>query len=537
MSTSVEDTRQPEPVDTTGRLDGASKFRIFAVLALIVLFTEVAPLQYVMVSAAVRDIAPTFPEQGANVNWIVIIFGVIGAAASPLLGKMSDIWGKKLIFLACGVLSVIGCVICALTSNWWLFLIGRGLQATAIATTVISYGLIRDLMPRKYVPIGLGISATGLGFAAVAGPLIGGFVVDTFDWRAIFWFVFVFTLIMLPLVAAFVPESKLRTPQRLDVLGAVLLAAGATLTLIYLDKGQEWHWLKPSSLAWLVVGLLLLVLFPIVESRVKNPIIDIKLLAAPRVSLVLGIALLASFMIGFHAYAVGYMTQTPSAEETKGMVTQGVLQQAQEQFGMKLPPEAVQVTLDPVYTYGDGFSLFQFATHVSLVQSIIGMIVGFLAGLWIRRSGARLPLITALTVMVLCAIAFAVTDHGWVAIAVVSAVYGVAFGMYYASTPNLIVEAVPAEQQGVSAGMLGVMQSMGTAIGLAVGTAFLSANPIHADIAVMGKHQATEKLDSLFGDKGYELGFYFAAGAAVVALVGALVMKHGRTAATGGTAH
>ena len=536
MSTSLEATTPPEPVDTSGRLDGASKLRIFTVLAVIVLFTEVAPMQFVMVSAALRQIAPTFPDQGANINWAIIIFGVIGAAASPLIGKMSDIWGKKRMFLVCGALFMIGCAICAITSNWMMFLLGRGLQATAIATAVISYGLIRDLMPRKYVPIGLGIASTGLGVSAVAGPLIGGYIVDHHSWRAIFWFLFVFTVIMIPLVALIVPESRLRTPQRLDVVGSVLLAAGSVLTLIYLDKGQDWGWAKPSTLAWLIVGLLLLAIFPFVEMRVRQPIMDMKLLFTPRVSVVLFIALLASFMIGLQGYAIGYMTQSPPASEVTAGVVQGTLAQIQAQTGQSLPAQAVQVVLNPGYTYGDSLTLLGYAWHVALAQSVLAMVAGLLGGFWIRRSGARMPLISALVVMVLSAIAFAALGHGLSVLAVISAIYGLAFGLYYASTPNLIVEGVPAEQQGISAGMLGVMQSMGVAIGIAVATAFLNANPVTAEVSVAGNHVATKEIPLLFADRGYELGFYFVAGAAAVALVGALFMKHGRTGATGGTA-
>ncbi|MEU6565089.1 MFS transporter [Nocardia nova] len=536
MSTSLEATTPPEPADLSGRLDGASKLRIFTVLAVIVLFTEVAPMQFVMVSAALRQIAPAFPDQGANINWAIIIFGVIGAAASPLIGKMSDIWGKKRMFLLCGVLFLIGCAICAITSDWILFLLGRGLQATAIATAIISYGLIRDLMPRKYVPIGLGVASTGLGVSAVAGPLIGGYIVDHHSWRAIFWFLFVFTLIMIPLVALIVPESRLRTPQRLDIAGSVLLAAGATLTLIYLDKGQDWGWAKPSTLAWLIVGLLLLVAFPIVETRVRQPIMDMKLLFHPRVSVVLFIGLLASFMIGYQGYAVGYMTQSPPASEVTAGVVQGTLAQIQAQTGQSLPAQAVQVVLDPGYSYGDNLTLLGFGVNVALAQAVLGMIAGLAAGFWIRRSGGRLPLIAALAVMVVTAVAYAVTEHSWGVIAVISAVYGLAFGMYYASTPNLIVEGVPAEQQGISAGMLGVMHSMGAAVGIAVATAFLNANPVRAEVSVAGNHVATKEIPLLFADRGYELGFYFVAVSAAVALAGALWMKHGRTAATGGTA-
>ncbi|MFC9997890.1 MFS transporter [Nocardia sp. NPDC127526] len=571
MSTSVETAAPPDAADDTGRLDGASKLRIFSVLAVIVLFTEVAPMQYVMVSAALRQIAPTFPSQGANINWAIIIFGVVGAATSPLIGKLSDIWGKKKMFLTCGALFLIGCVICAVTSNWLLFLVGRGLQATAIATAVISYGLIRDLMPRRLVPVGLGIAATGLGVSALAGPLLGGFIVEHYSWRAIFWALAAFTVAMIPLVVLIVPESTLRVPQRLDLIGAALLGTGLVLTLVYLDNGQHWGWTEPATLAWLIGGVILLALFPIVEMRVREPIMDMKLLITPRVSVVLFIALLASFTIGFQSYAIGYWSQSPPAATvvaeveaaTWTEVKAGALQAAQAQAeaqakaalppGVELPPGAVVVPeemvyaqlppdmvraeLNPGYSYGDGFSLLKFATHIALAQAVIAMILGFLGGLWIRRSGARAPLILALVIFIASSIVYALTSHTWLTLALISAVFGIAFGLYYAATPNLIVEAVPAEQQGISAGMLGVMQAMGVAIGLAVATAFLNANPVKVDVSVSGAPTVTKDVPLLYTDKGYEISFYFVAAAAVVALIGAVLMKHGRTPATGGTAH
>src|SRR6476469_6821196 len=108
MSTS---TSQLDNDDDTGRLDGASRTRIFTVLAVIVLFSEIAPMQYTIVAAALQKIAPSFPGVGADINWAIIVFGLVGAAASPLIGKMSDVWGKKRMFLICGALFVIGCVL------------------------------------------------------------------------------------------------------------------------------------------------------------------------------------------------------------------------------------------------------------------------------------------------------------------------------------------------------------------------------------------------------------------------------------------
>ncbi|MEV6073294.1 MFS transporter [Nocardia sp. NPDC052001] len=539
-------------------------------LAVIVLFTEISPMQYVMVSAALRQIAPSFPDQGANINWAIIVFGVVGAAVSPLIGKLSDIWGKKRLFLVCGVLFLIGTAVCAVTSNWGLFLLGRALEATAIATTVVSYGLIRDLMPRRLVPVGLGIASTGLGVSALIGPLIGGYITDHTSWRGMFWFLFIFTLIMIPLLIVGVPETKLRTPQRLDTLGVVLLGGGATLTLIYLDKGQDWGWLRPTTLAWLIGGLALLALFPIVEIRARQPIMDMKLLFTPRVSVVLFIALLGSLMIGVQSYGPAYMIQSPPASEivaqakaaTYDQVKSQALAQAQAQAEAQakaalppgaelppgavhvpedlvlaqLPPDMVQVQLNPGYSYGEGFSLMRFATHVTLPQSLIAMLFGFLGGLWIRRVGGRRPLVVALAVFVGTGIAYAALGHGWVTMAVIGAVTGVGFALYYATMPNLIVEAVPAEQQGISSGMLGVMQAMGVAIGIAIATAFLNANPVVAEVTVAGRPAVTQEIPLIFADRGYEISFYFVVITSAIALIGALIMKAGRTPATGGTA-
>src|SRR5438552_45834 len=106
-------TATPKPDDLnrtvdTGRLENASRIRIFAVLVVIVLMTEVVPMQYTMIAPALQKMTGTFPGVGGNINWVVIMIGLVGASATPLLGKMSDIWGKKRLFVACGVLFIAG---------------------------------------------------------------------------------------------------------------------------------------------------------------------------------------------------------------------------------------------------------------------------------------------------------------------------------------------------------------------------------------------------------------------------------------------
>jgi hypothetical protein len=82
---------------------------------------------------------------------------VVGAATLPLCGKASDLWGKKRMLLVLAVFLFAGTLICALTSNWALFLVGRGLMATSFCMSAVAYGVVRDLIPRRMIPVVLAI--------------------------------------------------------------------------------------------------------------------------------------------------------------------------------------------------------------------------------------------------------------------------------------------------------------------------------------------------------------------------------------------
>src|SRR2546423_7366739 len=230
----------------TGRMDGASRARIFTVIAVVVLFAEVAPLQYTMVSPAAQLIGRGFPGVGSNIEWMTIIFGLVGGAATPILGKLSDLYGKRNMLLAVGVSFLIGSLICATTSDWTLFLIGRAFQAVAIAAATIAYGLIRDLIPRRYVPLAIGLVSTGLGVSAVGGIMLSGALTDTAGWsyKALFWFLVVYTLITLPLLLLVCPETKFRVRQKLDPLGALLFGGGVGVALLFVSNGANVGWRK-----------------------------------------------------------------------------------------------------------------------------------------------------------------------------------------------------------------------------------------------------------------------------------------------------
>ncbi|MEY9964020.1 MFS family permease [Streptacidiphilus sp. MAP12-16] len=538
-------TATPEPVPTTApepptaRLEGASRLRIFAVIAVVVLFAEIAALQYTMVASAARDIAPSFPGVGANISWMVIIFGLVGGATTPIFGKMSDLWGKRRMMLISGASFAVGTLLCALTGSWALFLVGRALEAVAISAPTVAYGLFRDILPRRYIPASIGVIATGLGMSALVAPLLGGWLLDHYSWRSLFWFLLIFVAVVVPLLVLVVPESPLRTQQRLDVTGALLLATGVGLVLLYLSNGATWGWGRPTAWGWMAGGIALLLAFVAVERRTAQPIMDLKLLFSPRVSVVLLAALLGSVVVGVQGYSIPYMLQTPGRAQLTQLVTSQVIAGSGGRLTAAQAP-ILHIGFNGLMAYGLGATLLGYGLHSAVFSGGTGMLSGGAAGEWSRKVGPRLPLIVAMATFTLSTVLYAFFAHSAWQYAVIAIIFGLGFGSFYASAPNLIVEAVPARQQGISAGMLGVVNSLATSVGTAVLTAFLAANPAEFKVSITGVPASLtggyHVLPGLYTDTGYRDGLLFAACAGLLGLVVAVLMRHGRRPATGGEA-
>ncbi|UGQ12090.1 MFS transporter [Yinghuangia sp. ASG 101] len=496
---------------------------------MIILYAEAVPLQYGLSSPAAPHVGRTWPNVGANLSWMIIILGLVGGATTPLVSKLADLYGKRRVMLCCSAGFLAGSILCATTDSWTVFLIGRGLQASCFALTAIAVGLIRDLVPRRYMPVALGALATGFGLSGVASPLIGGALTDAYSWRSLFWFLAVYMAALVPLMVIVVPETKLRARQRLDWLGAILIGAGAALVLMYLSNGQAWGWGRPSAWGYLTAGLSLLVVFYLWEKRAPAPIMDPALLRSPKFSVLMGIAFLANMVIAGAGYAMAYMGQT-NAGELKEQIIAGAAAQAH------LPVDAMQqvITFDGGLQYALGLSLLGYAVRIALGSSVAGMVVGPLGGLWGKRVGLRAPMITGMAALTLSMAMFAAFHASWGAVLTANMVFGVGVGLYFAASNNLVVETVPQESTGIGAGMLAVAGSFGTAVGTAVVTAVVSTHPFRFTTpSPTGQGTAATEVPQVYTDTGWTLAMCVTAGAAALGMItawlrGRLIWSIGR---------
>ncbi|WP_436777569.1 MFS transporter [Yinghuangia sp. YIM S09857] len=535
----ADNVRTAEPPDDngggagdSGRLDGASTGRIIAVAAIIILFAEAMVLQYAMVLPAVQKIGATWPEVGSNLSWMIIIVGVVAGATLPIVSKLADLYGKRRVLLFSSSTFLAGSLLCALTESWTLFLVGRGLQSTAGAMIAIAVGLVRDLLPRRHIPVAIGALAAGFGLSGVVSPFVGGALTDHYSWRALFWFLVAYSIVITILMVLFVPESSVRVRQKLDWQGAALVGAGVALALIYLSNGQAWGWSRPSAWAYLVGGVVLLVLFGAWESKAPSPMMDPRLLRSAKVSLVLAVYFFGNMVIGGIGYSIPYMAQTDA-----GAIKDQILQGAAAAAGQPVEVMRQAITFEGDLGYAFGFGLLAFAVHITIGMSATSMTAGPAAGLWGRARGLRSPLIAGTSVMTAACAMFALWHGSWVTVLILYSVYGIGFGVFYSASTNLIVEAVPERESAIGAGMLNVAGNFGSAVGTAMITAILSAHPLQMVApSPTGQGTTTTDIAQVYTDSGWTMALWALGIAGLFGIVFAVLLKSGRTPATGGVA-
>ena len=517
--------------EDAGRLDASSRWRLTAIIVALVLFAEAITFQQSMISNIVPKLAASFPQVGANVTWSITILGVAGGATMALVGKLGDLIGKRRVMLICGILFALGCLVCAVTSTWALFLVGRALCGISLGLSAAEYGIVRDLMPRRWIPVTVGVIGTGLGFSAILGPIIAGWLTDAFSWRSVFWFLLIFIAAIIPVFMLAVPETPLRARQRFDVPGAVLLGTGVGASLVYLSEGSSWGWGNIGCLAYLIVGLVLLAAFVAWELRVPEPMLELPLLRTPRVLIVMLTAMLLTAVISMTYIAIAYMFETPKEAQLKQQILAGAAAQSHQ-------PLAVITAL--VHFQGDlsyataGFSVLALALHITLWTAAFGLVGGPLGGYLARRVGGRLPLLLSCALLLAACALWVPWHKTWPEQVAIGALWGLGFGFYFGSNPNLLIDAVPASRQGVSGGMNAVFGSIGSSIGIALFTALVAAHPLKLAVTV-GGNTITSTVPGVYTDTGYVLSYILVGVVpAAIALILTLFLRSGRTPARGG---
>src|SRR4051812_13067175 len=252
----------------------------WGVLAVVAIATFMTTLDASIVNIGLPSIARSFgiPLSGP-VEWIIIGYLVVIAGTLLTFGRLSDLNGRKPIWLAGLGLFTLGSMLCgAAPSLWWLVAarLFQGLGGSLILAN--SVAVISDTFPAGERGRALGLNAIALALGASAGPTIGGLITGQLTWRWIFFVNVPLGLLCLLASIRLLPGSPGRAQGRLDLLGALLPGLGLAGITLALSFGPEWGWTSVGVLAAAGAGLAALLITPLVERRVRDPAIDLALL-------------------------------------------------------------------------------------------------------------------------------------------------------------------------------------------------------------------------------------------------------------------
>jgi EmrB/QacA subfamily drug resistance transporter len=261
-------------------------------------------LDVTITNLAIPDLADDFGAGVSSLSWVVTLYTILFAALLAPAGRFADLVGRRRLFAAGVTTFTLASLAAALAPGLGLLLAARGVQGVGAAMLLpasLAF-VLADSAPEKR-PAAIGFWASSASIAAIAGPALGGILVDAVGWRALF-------LINVPLGAALaygtleLPAVATTRGRRPDVFGAALLAAGIAGLVLAVTQASDWGWSDPRTLAALAGGLLVLAAALIRAARIPAPAIEISLWRNPTyrfanvVSLLFGAGLYASLLLG-----------------------------------------------------------------------------------------------------------------------------------------------------------------------------------------------------------------------------------------------
>jgi MFS family permease len=426
----------------------------------------------------------TLNTSAGNVSWLLTSTLLVAAVSVPIMGRLGDMFGKRLMLLiAMGALTV-GSLLTAVTSNIALLIVGRAIQGASAAAIPLGISLLATLMPRERVASSIALISAMLGVGGALGLPLAGFVGEHADFHVLFWITAVAGLVAFVGIMAIVPEAPARSGGRVDLVGSVLLAAALVCLLLPLAEGSQWGWGDPKVAVLLITSAVLFALLTWSQLRIRQPLVDLRALRRKPIvitnlaSILFGFALFASF-IGTASYV-----EAPRASG-----------------------------------YGFGSSLL--VGGLAMLPSGIAMLLlAPVAARLIELRGAPQTLsVGAIIVAAGWLMRILVNGSLWEVILGASIV-GVGTGIGYAAIPSLINAHTPAAEIGAANGLNTLFRSLGSSLASAIGGSILAANTV-----ILGEF-AVPSLGA------YHTLFALCAAASVVAAVLVLMVPQSSTEPT-----
>lgn len=439
-----EQTRSVDPRDTggaasTGRQDSPEeRAGKWTVLFIVGIGVFMATLDSSIVNISLPKIAGYFgaPLNGA-VEWVIIAYLIVIASILLTFGRLTDILGRKLLWMIGLVIFTAGSALCGAAPSLGLLIAFRAFQGIGGALLMaISPAMITRAFPSSERGRALGLNALVVATGTSAGPSIGGVLTQVASWRWIFYINVPIGVIgvLLTMKLLTEPMRPRRTGQRFDPLGAGLLSLGMVSLVLALSFGQELGWGSRRVVGLFVGSGIVLAMFLYTETRVRQPIVDLKLFR----SRLFSAALVSSFLSFLALFAVTFLLPF-YLEQLRGF--------GPEESGFLLTP--VPLTISVIAPFS-GWLSDRFGSQL---LSSLGLAIGSL-GLWsLSNLSPRASLFAIIWPLVIT---------------------GLGQGLFQSPNNSAIMGSVPRERLGIASGFLATVRVLGQSLSVAVAGAIFA---------------------------------------------------------------
>ncbi len=363
------------------------------------------------------------------IQWVVLAYLLTVTTLMLSIGRLGDMVGKKPLFMAGQIIFTIGSIFCGLAGNVFFLILFRVFQAVGASMIMaLSSAIVTEAFPPDERGKALGLHGTMVSVGIIAGPTIGGLILQAFSWHWIFFVNIPVGLIGIWMVQKYVPNKKPAGGQKFDFLGAIALFVSLLSLLFGLTMGQRLSFSDFRVLGLFGCGIIFLIAFIRIEMRVDQPMVDLKLFNNTLFSI--------NLITGFLAFVASAGT-------------------------IFLMPFYLQNVLsyDPSKT----------GLLMAAVPLIIGVVAPLAGGLS-DRYGTRPLAVIGLMILILGYMAVStlnLTTSAWGYI-LRFVLVGIGVGIFQSPNNSAIMGAVPHSRLGVASGLLSITRTMGQTTGIAL---------------------------------------------------------------------
>jgi len=402
----------------------------YLVLAIVSVGTFMATLDSSIVNVAMPIVAKEFKVGLGTLQWVVTAYLLTISGLLLAFGRLADILGKNKVY-ATGFLGfIVGSALCGLADGVWQLVAYRVVQAVGAAMLMANgMGLVTSVFPARERGRALGLGGSMVAAGSLAGPSLGGILVNALGWRSIFYINIPIGIIGFLAGVMLLPKDKdIAAKQSFDYGGAMLFAGGITSFLLSLSEGQRLGWNSLPVLGLAALAVLLTALFIYVEFKVRQPMIDLTLFKN------------RLFFAGNAAGLISFVTMF---------------------FALFLMPFYLDTVLG-LQPYQIGLMMTPFPLAMLVTAPLSGLASDRLGPLYLTTGG-----MAVLTIGLASLSTLGINTPLWT-VAVRTGLMGIGAGLFQSPNNSSVMGTVPPPKLGVAGGVVATVRNVGMVIGVAL---------------------------------------------------------------------